>query len=129
MSRCKKFLDLAVLTSLALLTINQAIAQHVDIAVYQNADERITTHDSSGGQALSRVFQSNFDFWGDFGVFAGDDPGFQQAGTNPPGGFSALPGQATLKLSLVPLHLPGMGVGNVLFWDGSHTRCGLRDAA
>ncbi len=123
MTRCQKYFESVppcmVLIVWGLFAIHQAIAQHADIAVYQNTNGRITTHDSTGGQALTRVFQRNFDFWGDFGVFAGDDPGFQQAGTNPPNTFSALPGEATLNLSLVPLHIPGMGVGNVLFWDGT----------
>ncbi len=60
----------------------------------------------------------SFDFFGPpLGIYAGDDPGIQMSGS-PPAGFTALPGNTTLDLSIVPLHVPGLGIGNLLYWDG-----------
>ena len=94
-------------------------AQHADIAVYVNPDQRISTHDSSiPSQPERRVFVRAFDFFGPpLGIFAGDDPGILMTGSSP-AGFTSLPGNTTLNLSIVPLHVPGLGIGNLLYWDG-----------
>ena len=94
--------------------------QHSDIAIYQDASGKITTHNSAGQQSESRVFRRNFDFFNS-PIFAGDDPGILMTGQNPPAGFSALPPASELNLNLIPLHIPGQAVGNLLFWDGTTT--------
>lgn len=98
---------------------DRASAQHADIAVYVNADQRISTHDSSvPSHPELRVFVRAFDFFGPpLGIYAGDDPGILMTGS-PPGGFTSLPANTTLNLSIVPLHVPGLGIGNLLYWDG-----------
>ncbi len=111
--------QVACLVVVMLITTTRVNAQHADIALYQDSAGQVVTFDTANAQQPSRVFQRSFDFWGSFGVFAGDDPGFQQAGTNPPAGFASLPGNTTVSLNLVPLHLPGQGIGNLLFWDGT----------
>ena len=97
-----------------------ASAQHSDIAVYQSAAGQVTLHSTeSANQPESRYFQRDFDFWGPpFGVYAGDDPGFQMSGLNPPAGYSALPSGMNLGMSVLPIHVPGAPAGNLLFWDG-----------
>ena len=104
-------------------------AQHVDIAVYQNADGRITTHNSTdGGQPELRVFERAFDFFGHlFGnpalpkAFSGDDPGFLFDGADAPSGYQGLPAGATLSMNLLPFRVPGFDTGNLFYWDGVGT--------
>jgi hypothetical protein len=98
-----------------------ACAQHVDIAVYQR-DGQITLHNGSvPSQPETRVFRNDFDFWGAFNAYAGDDPGFQMSGSGAPSGYSGLPGNRQLRVDAVPVHVPGQAIGNLLFWDGVST--------
>jgi hypothetical protein len=118
---------IATLSAAALVKASAvpALGQHADIAPYQDADGKIHAHDDTApGEPELRVYERAFDFWGHpFGnkslpkVFIGDDPGFQTTGTSPPPGRFALPGNATLQLNLLPLHLPNGRSGNLLHWD------------
>ena len=97
-----------------------ASAQHSDIGVYRNADQRIVTVGAGG--TVQRAFLRSFDFFGHpFGnpalptVYSGDDPGFV-AGSAPTG-LDELPGSVEVSIEFLPFDF-GSGLGNLFHWDG-----------
>ena len=110
----------ALAVFLCVLSIQLVNAQHSDVAIYQNLEGQVTLHDtSSPAQAERTFFARDFDFWGPpLDIYAGDDPGLQQSGLNPPTGYNALPAGMTLEVDLVPFHIPGVAASNIMFWDG-----------
>ena len=96
-------------------------AQHRDISIYQNSDGEVTIHDTGvDTQPEMPSYRRDFDFWGvPQGLYAGNDPGLRQSGLNPPSGYAALPGEMIIDISFVPIHVPGVAAGNLLFWDGN----------
>ncbi|MEM7315886.1 MAG: dockerin type I repeat-containing protein [Planctomycetota bacterium] len=102
-----------------LLCCSICSAQHVDIFVYQQDNQLISTGDG----IEQRVFSRLFDFFGHpFGntslpkAFVGDDPGFQ-TNDSPTAGASVLPVGSILSGDFLAFQLPDGQQGNVLHWD------------